>query len=335
MSDEGDALADPGKEALRQSLQDAVDSFEANRRANVAILYHPFNPVSVMEKDFHSSKGLSASRTAIDPAEQDPWEGLQGSIAILEGCHLLYRMRIGGFDRILDALERMREDEGRLFITTWNIHAWNYLDNAIGISAHFPMQIQMPDHSFKEMKERIMAKYEEGEIEFKDDELPRQRRLLEWEVKRIRLLGKDRDLKCPRIEGRALRKELLRKKVYLSPEDKVFEQIHHLSGGNIGVAREIWMRSLHYPTIRPSDVMDACKKFSMSREEAFLAAQVLRKERMGITQLEEEIGDQVPVGGIVAALRQKEIVRADGGTLRIRAENLKFTIEALAKHGMA
>lgn len=321
--------------ALLESIQATVKAFDEGARGNVAVLVPPFSSFAVMPRDLHSSKGLSISRTVLSGfPDGEPLDDVNGSIAILEGCHHLYRMSIGGFAVLRKFLRDIEEDDGRLFITVWNANAWKYLDQAIGLGAHFPVQLRMPELCQNELRDIIMEKYDEGEIDFQYDDMPTKEPIVEWLPHEYRFMGKDREALLPRLDGNALRRALLRRKVYLSAEEKVFSQIHYLSKGNLGAAQEIWIRSLDYPVIRPSYVLNACKRFMMDNGEAFVAANILRKGKVSMEEMREDIGDQVPLDLIVSNLRNKGIVNSDGSVLKIRAENLSFTLDSLAKHGM-
>ncbi|HWQ65171.1 MAG TPA: hypothetical protein VN429_12190 [Methanospirillum sp.] len=50
----------------------------------------------------------------------------------------------GGFDTFYEFLDMISSQE-RLFITTWNLHSWRYLNEAFGIERYFPVQVFIPD----------------------------------------------------------------------------------------------------------------------------------------------------------------------------------------------
>ncbi len=326
---------DVKRQAIIDSVQDAVESFETGQRLNVAILTPPFSNFSIMSRDLHSSKGLSIKRHSISSfPEGEPLDEATGTINIIEGCQHLYRMRIGGFAVLKKFIRDINDDDKRLFITVWNANAFRYLDYALGIGKAFPLQVRIPELTLGDIREAIMASYDEDEIQFEYDEFQPRERVIEWMPTRARVFSKDMEIRLPRIESSALRRAILRRKVYLSAEDKVFTQIQYLSRGNLGAAKEIWIRSLQYPVIRPTYVLNACKKFMMDNEEAFVAANILRKGKVPMDELREDLGDQVALDATVATLKQKGIVKGGDGNLSIKAENLGFTLDSLAKHGM-
>ncbi|MFQ5857731.1 MAG: hypothetical protein ACE5LU_19160 [Anaerolineae bacterium] len=61
-------------------------------------------------------------------------------VILLDDCHLLFLCRPGGFAP-LDRLLRLMRTTGRhiLWITTWNVYSWIYLENLRSISDHLAM----------------------------------------------------------------------------------------------------------------------------------------------------------------------------------------------------
>ena len=326
---------DSHRQAVIESVQGAVESFEDGQRLNVAVLMPPFSNFSLMSRDLHSSKGFSIKRHSISSfPDGEPLDEVNGIINIIEGCHHLYRMRIGGFAVLKKFIKDIGDEEKQLYITVWNATAFRYLDRALGIGEAFPLQVRIPELNQCEIRDAIMSNYEEEEIKFEYDEFQPKEKIIEWVPTPVRIFSKDRMMGIPRIDASALRRAILRKKVYLSAEDKVFTQIYYLSRGNLGAAKEIWMRSLQYPVVKPTYVLNACKKFIMDTEEAFVAANVLRKGKVSIEELGEALGDQVSLDSTVAILKQKGIVKVGDGKVSIKPENLGFTLDSLAKHGM-
>lgn len=326
---------DSRDQAIIDSVQGVLDKFEDGQRQNVAILIPPFSNFSLMARDLHSSKGLSIKRHTISTfPDGEPLDDVTDLINIIEGCQHLYRMRIGGFAVLKKFIDDINENEKQLFITVWNANAFRFLDCALGIGEAFPHQIRIPELSQSEIRDTIMSNYEEGEIQFEYDDFQPRERIIEWVPTDVRIFSKDREIKIPRFETSALRRTILRKKVYLKAEDVVFKQIYYLSRGNLGVAREIWNRSLQYPVIKPTYVINTCKKFKMGNDEAFVAANILRRDKVPKEELQEDLGDQVAFDAVVSSLKQKGIIKSVNGYLSIRAENLSFTLDSLAKHGM-
>ena len=333
--EEKENILDVARQAIIDSVQDAVDSFEVGHRQNVAILTPPFSNFSLMPRDLHSKKGFNVKRHSISYfPDGEPLDDVTGFINIIEGCQHLYRMRIGGFAVLKKFIKDINDNEDRIYITIWNANAFRYLDCTMGIGKAFPLKIHIPELTEDEIRAAIMANYEDDEIQFEYDEFQSKENIIEWMPTQVRLFSEDREIKIPHIETSALRRAIMRRKVYLGADEKVFDQIHYLSRGNLGAAKEIWIRSLQYPIIRPTYVLNACKKFIMDNDEAFVAVNILRKGKVPIKELQEDLGDQVDLDKAVASLKQKGIIKAREDNLSIKAENLSFTLDSLAKNGM-
>ncbi|MPN44154.1 hypothetical protein SDC9_191715 [bioreactor metagenome] len=83
----------------------------------------------------------------------------------MDNCHFLYIRKTGGFDIFYEFLD-MVSSENRIFITTWNIYSWKYLDQAFELGKYFPVQIVVSAFEKENIKSIILSRYGEKEIIF-------------------------------------------------------------------------------------------------------------------------------------------------------------------------
>ena len=53
----------------------------------------------------------------------------------------------------------MISSQKRIFITTWNLYSWKYLNEAFGLGRYFPVQIIIPPFEKEDLKPIILERY--------------------------------------------------------------------------------------------------------------------------------------------------------------------------------
>jgi hypothetical protein len=197
-----------------------------------------------------------------------------------------------------------------LFITTWNLYSWNYLDEVLNIGQFFPVQLKLPKFTPGELKELILSGYKEGELEFIEDVTPEAKRVVNivrypFAIKR---LEKSFTIPFLKIDFARLRFRLSRKEEEKKAEDIVFEMINRIANGNPGVAKVIWAKSLEYPSIKPSYV----------REPSFKI----------------EITGEMRVDQTLYRLAQQGLITVEYGNYKIRPEAVNSVVNYLKKSGV-
>lgn len=240
------------------AIQKAISDFEDGQRVNIAILALPYAGKSELVDEIvkmhpHEVTKVTFS-SIIDNKDHIPLLGDPNKIMIFDNCHYLYMRKIGGFDVIEEFLNVMLSSDERLYITTWNIHSWNYLHRVLDIGRYFPVQVHIPLLNSADMKEFLLSAYDEGEIQFVNDIHVKEEKI--FQVTKIPIAqqithGKV-NLYSLHINYVALRTLLFNRTPSETAESIIFNEITKISRGNPGVAKKIWNKWLEYPIVKTS-----------------------------------------------------------------------------------
>jgi len=320
-----------------ESIQKAITDFESGKKLDIAVISEPFagrtsliNALGVEVMPAHAVTKRSFSSVVKNKEELMLPKG-PGRIVIIDNCHFFYRCKIGGFD-ILEEFLKSVVSSNNLFITTWNLYSWNYLDEVINIGQFFPIQLKLPKFTPSALRELILSGYREGELEFLDDVKTEDKRIIHFfrvpvTVKRLK---KTITIPFLKIHVNRLRFRLSRKEEKKKAEDIIFELINRASNGNPGVAKVVWEKSLEYPVIKPSYVCVSSFKIALDYTESFILSIILSMESLTKEEL-VEITDETKVDKILYRLSQQGLITVDQGYYKIRPEALNSLVGYLKK----
>ncbi|MDP2217801.1 MAG: hypothetical protein Q8J68_11015, partial [Methanolobus sp.] len=142
--------------------------------ANIAIISGPYSgKTTLMDMLYH--KFPLVSRKIIIPFSLTDFEGFdkvqkdnKGKIFFIDDCHMLYKRKVGGFEALRKLLDYIATHPEHLFITSWNLFSWEYLNEMLHIEKHFPTQIHLHGIEVDEIKSIIMSDYNTGEVIFEN-----------------------------------------------------------------------------------------------------------------------------------------------------------------------
>jgi hypothetical protein len=271
---------------------------EIRRRYPEKISYLPFFSV-VTGKDF-----ISNLYTAKD-------------VVIMERCHFLALRKIGGFAMLDEFLDFISSSE-QLFITTWNSYSWSYLSTVRQIEAFFPETIHLPHIDAGTLKELILSKYGDDEIEFVDDRVIEKKQGFEINEQQITLPLIKSAIHIPWISYHA--GEVKSDDIVI--EDAVFDRINSIADGNYGVAQRIWDRSFEYPVMKMSSIPDIPCTVDLSINESFLLNIILSMESIQLVDLAEIAGPEINIDQNLYRLIRQGLVEEEKGYYHIRPEAL-------------
>jgi hypothetical protein len=321
-----------------ESIQKAITDFESGQKLDIAIISEPFagrttlvNAIEEMTAHRVTKRSFSS---LVENKEAFMFPERPKKIVVIDNCHFLYLRTIGGFN-VLEAFLKLVASSNNLFITTWNIYSWNYLDEVINIGQFFPIQLKLPKFSTSEIKELILSRYKEDELKFLDDVKSENKKpvnLFKYPVT-IKPLKKTINIPFLKINLDRLKVRLSRKKEKKKAEDIIFEMINRVSNGNPGVAKEVWEKSLEYPTIKPSYVQESSFKITLDYSESFILYSILSMESINREELVEITGES-KVDNILYRLLQQGLIIVDQGYYKIKPEALKSLVEYLKKTGV-
>lgn len=318
-------------------IQSSIADFEVGKKLNIAIIAGTLAGKTTLLGEINKLNSNRATRITFSEIVRDRKEiSLPDNakrIVLFDNCHFLYMRRPGGFDIFYEFLDMVSSQE-KLFITTWNLYSWRYLNEAFGLERHFPVQIFVPAMEKKSFRPFILKRYEKAEIIFENDKESRKEPLL-YTTKyplNLSLLGKKLLIPVFKINISYLKNRLLNKEETQTVEDTVFEKIYLESEGNPGVAWKIWQLGLDYPRIKPDDIGQFTFDIKLEYEESFVLSLILSYQRLNKTEIIDMIGSILRADEILFQLMSQELVFKDEeGFFRVRAEAISSVIAYLEK----
>ncbi|KAF5040265.1 hypothetical protein DSECCO2_535260 [anaerobic digester metagenome] len=318
-------------------IQSAIADFEVGKKLNIAIIAGTLAGKTALLGEIGRlnstrSTGITLSRIVRDRKEISLPDNVK-RIVLFDNCHFLYMRKTGGFDVFYEFLKMISSQE-RLFITTWNLYSWRYLNEAFKIGKYFPVQIFVPSFEKKNLRTFILKRYGEAEIRF-DDGKDSEKEPILYIAKYpldLALLGKKMLIPVIKINISYLKGRFLKKEEIKSAEDRVFEKIYLESGGNPGVALRIWELGIDYPRIKPEYIGQFSYDIELEYEESFVLSLILSYQSLKKTEIIEMIGSVLRTDEILFRLIAQELVSKDeAGSYRVRPEALGSVIAYLEK----
>lgn len=318
-----------------ERVQNALTDFESGQKLDIAIISEPFAGRTTLITATEKMAAHKVTKRAFSSIVKNKEELLspeqpQG-IVIIDNCHFLYLRTIGGFDILEDFLKSILSSNN-LFITTWNLYSWNYLDEVLNIGQFFPIQLKLAKFTTSELKELILSGYKENELEFFDDVTAEEKRVITFFRYPVTIKQREKTINIPlfKINFDRLKFRLSRKEEEKKAEDIIFEMISRVSNGNPGVAKVIWEKSLEYPTIKPSYVKDCYSKIELDYSASFILYVILSMESINKEELVEITGE-IKVDKILYRLSQQGLITVDNGYYKIRPEALHCVVDYLKR----
>lgn len=312
------------------SIQTAIADFESGQKLNIAVIAEPFagrtafldavekmNPQKVTKLSFSSV--VKNKITLPDNSKR---------IILMDDCQYMYTRKTGGFDVLDDFLELV-SPSNYLFITSWNLYSWKYLDEIINIGRYFPIQVSLSKFTAAEIKESILSKYKPDEIKFVEDVEFEKEKIIE--VAKYPLALKLITVNIPflKINFDSI-KFVLRREEKVAIEDIIFEKILHASNGNPGVAQVVWQKSLEYPVIKPGRIKEFTFNIDLDYTEAFVLSIILSMKSIKKEELAEIAGYE-HTEEILFRLTKQGLVAVEEGRCSIKPEALKSVVDFLKK----
>ena len=324
-----------GLENEIEQIQSNIDDLENGKGGNIAIIAEQFagkttliNKVCSMNKN--RVEMISLSSVVKDEKKLQEIEE-QKQIKIIDNCHFLYRHKIGGFDIIERFLKNVISPENKLYITTWNIHSWNFLENTHEIGKYFPVQIKLQGLTQEQARQLILSEYEEGEIQFIEDPTENKEKMINFVIDNTIFLNKEIGIPHLKINYRQIKSKLSRKKIILTPEENIFENIYSISKGNPGISKAIWERSLVYPQIKPGDIKEPCQDMELDNDESFILSILVSMQNASRSDIIEIAGDEIDIERALQVLSKKNIISSEREHYTIKPEILKCATNLLRR----
>ncbi len=238
-------------------------------------------------------------------------------IVIVENCQFLYRRIIGGF-QVLDSFIKLLCQKEKIWITTWNIHAWRYLHAVKDIGSIFPTQIVLKEKTNQELQEFILSQQVSSVFYIIDTPVPR-RLLVIKKLKKftIPLLNIPFSFWYYSLRIRLIA-ALLRKKGHeIEPAELIFERLAQISNGNPGIARKVWENTLDAWEIRLSRLTPPSLSGISDPETAYTLSLIIALEDVQIHDLISVIPDDLNLDLILLKLRDMRLISFEGERISI------------------
>ncbi|NPE29571.1 ATP-binding protein [Methanococcoides sp. SA1] len=324
-----------GLENEIEQIQSIIDDLENGKGASIAIIAEPFSGKTTLINEICSMNKnkvemISLSSVVKDEKKLQETEK-QKKIKIIENCHFLYRHKIGGFDIIERFLKNATSPENKLYITTWNVHSWNFLENTHEIGKYFPVQIKLQGLTQEQTRQFILSEYKEGEIQFIEDPTDHKEKMINVVIDNTIFLNKEIGIPHLKINYRQIKSKISRKKIILTPEEKVFENIYSISQGNPGISKAIWERYLIDPQIKPGDIKEPCQDIELDNDESFILSILVSMQNTSRSDIIEIAGDDIDIERALQVLSKKNIINIEEEHYKIKPEMLKCATNILKR----
>ncbi len=297
-------------------IQTAIADFEVGKKLNIAIIAGLLGGKTTLINEIEKLNLNRVTKITFSGIVRDKKEILLPEdtkrIVLLDNCHFLYIRRPGGFDIFYEFLD-MISSQDRIFITTWNLYSWKYLNEAFELGKYFPVQIIIPPFEKEDLKLLILKRYGEGEIIFNNGGESEEEALIyvvEYPLE-LASLGRKVVIPVPKINIPYLKRRFLKKKEKKEEETaeyRVFENIHLESKGNPGIALRIWELRLDYPHIKPEDIGHFSYDIELEYDEAFVLRLILSYQGLKKNEIADMIGSKSRVNEAIFRLLNQELI---------------------------
>jgi len=317
-------------------IQTAIADFECGKNLNVAIIAESFAGKTTLVNEIEKMNPEKVTRLSFSSIvknnEDIKIHENSKRIVIIDDCNFLYERKIGGFE-IMEYFLRSVVSSSNIFITTWNLYSWNYLDEVLNIGDFFPVQIKLPKLTKDQIKEIILSMHETNEIKFEEDVAFEKEKVFESRKFTISIKPLEKTINIPYfiINYSLLKVRLLKKEERVAVEDIIFEKLHRISNGNPGVAKIVWKKSLEYPIIKPSKIKEESFNIELDYKESFILFLILSMKSINNDELLEILGHDFQVDKIIFRLSNQGLIAVDDISCIIKPEALKSIIEFLKK----
>ncbi len=304
---------------------------------NIAIFSEPFAGKTTFLNHIYAIFRGRGARISISHSDDISYlkqhlKDIRESIIFIDDCHLLYDRKVDGFEELKDLLDFIGESTEKIFITSWNIFSWNYLNKTHHIEKHFPCRIELPEFGVEQIRSVLLDPYISGDILFESGEKNGIEHVLEFKSYTLNLKRMDKKINIPYPNFHYnLLKEKLSFKKKATPDELAFTKIKENSSGNILLSKIIWEKSLQGSTIRVTDIYSPSYEVKLEYDTLFIGFLILSMGNISKKRLESTIGDEIDITRSLSLLLEHKIIRIKDGICSIRPEAMHH-IGSLARN---
>lgn len=305
---------------------DSLDDVLSDADAAVAVVAPPFaGRDSILDRAAAALDAPTRVRLSFDSPDFD----LDDGATVLDDCHHRYAHRIGGFDPLDDALDRIASSSGRT-VTSWNRHSWNYLDAVRDLAADFDHVLSVSSLSTEHLAEVVHPP--DGVWPTFEHPSSGRASLVTSVECRVPIPRRDGDslaFRLPTVDVDYLA-EWLRSRDPPTARDLVFQRLARISGGNPGVAAAVWEQCAD-GTVTPDDIaLPVERGRDVSDDAARVLGVLVPKEAVAREELAAVVSD-VALDRTLRTLVADGFVDDDGDVIRLRPGGLPSALESLER----
>lgn len=313
------------------AVERAVEAHRDGELSNVAVVAEPFAGRSAL---------LDYAETVLDEETVERHslsEPVVGGLPrfgdadayLVDDCHYLYRREIGGFDALAAFVERMARTDA-LFVTSWNRYAWTYLVAVRDVDRVFPAVVQVPDFAAAALADVIESIFGPDLPRYVEDGAEGRIKSFEWVRHPVRLWG-ERTLWVPLLQPNP---EYIRswtsRETAKRPRAIVFEKIRRAAGGNVGVAADLWARSVQDGEIATGHIDVLAPSFDFDHADAMVLRALLAQEELPRGALASTFQD-VQIDAVLQHLVEQDVAEVEDDTAMLTPQGLRPAVEELAR----
>ncbi|GAB6283858.1 MAG: hypothetical protein STSR0009_00570 [Methanoregula sp.] len=315
----------------------AIDRYGSGAPSHVAIVAEPMGGRTTIVNEIRRLYGDRVHYLTLDDVvtkkAMPDFAAVPQDIILIDDCAFLATRKIGGFD-VLNEFLITQITSKKLFITTWNIYAWQYLDAVMNINAYFPTIVVLPKMDMPVIKKVILSRYKPWAIRFIDEGTTERSMFFSVVHRKVRLPLMATDLTIPwiKLNFTVMLSRLPRKKrIQVSIEDVIFEKINRIADGNPGVAILLWENCLVDNTISLSTIRENTCALSLDVNESFILSIILFMKSVHYNDLSAIAGGEININQVVYRLFQQGLVQENDGYFKISPLLLKCVTDYLRK----
>ncbi|MEF8851977.1 MAG: hypothetical protein V5A44_02975 [Haloarculaceae archaeon] len=291
----------------------------------------PELPTPVTSADGTDRESADSDSTATDSGSAADGESPRAGAVIVTNCHYLFERRIDGFAALDAFLDRIALSE-TLVITSWNRHAWSYLDAVRDVGDTFPTVVEIPRLDAEETATVIEAHYGPDLPVFVETGRAGRVKTVVFDAWRVGVRGRSVAVPYPRPNP------AWTASWSFTGEDEgidavVFEKLRRVSAGNPGVAIAVWEDSVEEGEIAPGYIEAFEPDLTLDDDAAVLLWTLVAQESVRIDRL-AALFEGRPVEAVIQGLVERGLVTVEGDRVTVPPRALHPAAAALERWGV-
>jgi hypothetical protein len=313
------------------AVERAVAAYREGSMSNVAVVAEPFAGRGAL---LDYGETLLDEETVVRHSFTEPVAGSlpefeEADAYVVDDCHYLYRREISGFDLLGEFVERMARSDA-LFVTSWNRYAWRYLSTIVDLDRVFPEVIHVTDFGAEELADVVDTVFGPDLPDHVEDGSEGRIRSFEWVRYPIELRG-ERSVGLPAFKPNPeyIVSWASRERAQ-STEAVIYEKIRRAADGNVGVAADLWARSVDNGEIATGHVDVLDPEFDLDVEGAMVLRLLVAMETVPRSSL-AAILDDAPLDSVVQHLVEEGVVEVDADSVMLTPRGLRPAVAELRR----